>query len=186
MRAMRGGRRAIPDNGVVQDSTEPAPPSAVLSHGGRVLPAVTVDTYNEELRDEDGFVGDRASGRAFRAILEDWRDKLRAAGRGSVRRHADPRDLQVQARQGAGRARSAGGRPGPHRGRGICRRARDRGAPLPAPEELAWHRAHRDRRRLECQPHRRAGDGPRRACCWPAKASRSSCARSPTIPTRPA
>src|SRR5262245_31805162 len=78
---MRGGRRAIPDNGVVQDSTtEPAPPSTVLSHGGRVLPAVTVDTYNEELRDEDGFVGDRASGRAFRAILEDWRDKLRAQG----------------------------------------------------------------------------------------------------------
>ncbi len=52
----------------------------MLSHGGRVLPAVTVDTYNEELRDEEGFVGDRASGRAFRAILEDWRDKLRAQG----------------------------------------------------------------------------------------------------------
>jgi predicted NBD/HSP70 family sugar kinase len=52
----------------------------VLGHGGRVLPAVTVDTYNEELRDQDGFVGDRASGRAFRAILEDWRDKLRAQG----------------------------------------------------------------------------------------------------------
>lgn len=45
-----------------------------------MLPAVIVDTYNEELRDEDGFVGDRASGRAFRAILEDWRDKLRAQG----------------------------------------------------------------------------------------------------------
>ena len=52
----------------------------MLSHGGRVLPAVTVDTYNEELRDEDGFVGDRASGRAFRAILDDWRDKLRGQG----------------------------------------------------------------------------------------------------------
>ncbi len=45
-----------------------------------MLPSVTVDTYNEELRDEDGFVGDRASGRAFRAILEDWREKLRAQG----------------------------------------------------------------------------------------------------------
>jgi len=52
----------------------------VLGHGGRVLPAVTVDAYNEELRDEDGFVGDRASGRAFRAILEDWRDQLRRRG----------------------------------------------------------------------------------------------------------
>ena len=77
---MRGGRRTIPDNGVMTPDTEAASPSPVLSHGGRVLPAVTVDTYNEELRDEDGFVGDRASGRAFRAILEDWRDKLRAQG----------------------------------------------------------------------------------------------------------
>lgn len=45
-------------------------------HGARVLPAVTVDTYNEELRDEEGFVGDRASGRAFRAILDDWRERI--------------------------------------------------------------------------------------------------------------
>lgn len=57
-----------------------APPSPVLAHGGRVLPAVTVDTYNEELRDSEGFVGDRASGRAFRAILEDWRERLRVHG----------------------------------------------------------------------------------------------------------
>src|SRR5260370_33682817 len=52
----------------------------VWARGACALPAVTVDTYNEELRDEDGFVGDRASGRAFRAILEDWREKLRAHG----------------------------------------------------------------------------------------------------------
>ena len=77
---MRGGRRSIPDNGTISDSPETGPPSSVLSHGGRVLSAVTVDTYNEELRDEDGFVGDRASGRAFRAILDDWREKLRAQG----------------------------------------------------------------------------------------------------------
>jgi len=50
----------------------------VLAHGGRVLPAVTVDTYNEELRDEEGFLGDRASRRAFRVILADWRDRLAA------------------------------------------------------------------------------------------------------------
>ncbi len=71
---------AIPDNGTISSDTTGNQPSTVLSHGGRVLPAVTVDTYNEELRDDDGFVGDRASGRAFRAILEDWRDRLRAQG----------------------------------------------------------------------------------------------------------
>lgn len=57
-----------------------SPPPHVLGHGGRVLPAVTVDTYNEELRDAEGFVGDRASGRAFRAILDDWRERLRTKG----------------------------------------------------------------------------------------------------------
>ena len=51
-----------------------------LRTGSRVLPAVTVDTYNEELRDDDGFVGDRASRRAFRAILADWRERLKEHG----------------------------------------------------------------------------------------------------------
>ena len=40
---------------------EPAEAPSVFVHGGRVLPSVTVDTYNEELRDDEGFVGDRAS-----------------------------------------------------------------------------------------------------------------------------
>jgi len=50
------------------------------SHAEATLPSVTIDTYNEELRDEDGFVGDRASGRAFRAILDDWRDRVAQNG----------------------------------------------------------------------------------------------------------
>jgi predicted NBD/HSP70 family sugar kinase len=49
-------------------------------HAEPTLPSVTVDTYNEELRDEDGFVGDRASGRAFRAILDDWRERIAQHG----------------------------------------------------------------------------------------------------------
>src|SRR5215218_9683429 len=55
-------------------------PHTPLAHGSRMLPAVTVDTYNEELRDDDGFVGDRASRRAFRAILADWRERLKEHG----------------------------------------------------------------------------------------------------------
>lgn len=57
------------------DESTQAPP-IMIGHGSRVLPAVTVDTYNEELRDEEGFVGDRASGRAFRAIPDDWRERV--------------------------------------------------------------------------------------------------------------
>ena len=49
-------------------------------HAEQSLPSVTVDTYNEELRDEEGFVGDRASGRAFRAILDDWRERMTQNG----------------------------------------------------------------------------------------------------------
>src|SRR5215813_8963825 len=73
----------MPDEPLEQGDKHPEKddkPASVLAHGGRVLPAVIVDTYNEVLRDEGGFVGDRASGRAFRAILDDWRDKLRAQG----------------------------------------------------------------------------------------------------------
>ena len=76
-RAFAAGEAAISNN--TSETAQAVAPS-VLAHGARVLPNVTVDTYNEKLRDEEGFVGDRASGRAFRAILEDWREKLRALG----------------------------------------------------------------------------------------------------------
>lgn len=52
----------------------------LVRHGAPRLTAVAIDTYNEELRDAEGFVGDRASNRAFRAILEDWRERLRSVG----------------------------------------------------------------------------------------------------------
>lgn len=56
----------------------PAPPLA--AHGMVELPAVSVDTYNAELRDGDGFVGDRASNRAFRGLLDDWRERFSRFG----------------------------------------------------------------------------------------------------------
>ncbi len=56
-------------------ATKPA--HSLAGHGAERLAAVTVDTYNAEMRDADGFLGDRASGRAFRAILEDERERVR-------------------------------------------------------------------------------------------------------------
>src|SRR5687768_13006931 len=56
------------------------PVSSALRHASLQLPAVTIDSYNVELRDKEGFLGDRASNRAFRAILEDWRERLRDNG----------------------------------------------------------------------------------------------------------
>jgi ROK family len=49
-------------------------------HGARLLPSVEVDSYNLELKDDEGFIGDRASRQAFHNILENWRKPLRKMG----------------------------------------------------------------------------------------------------------
>jgi hypothetical protein len=51
--------------------------SAPVIHAALQASTVAVDAYNAELRATDGFAGDRASKRAFDAILDDWRDRLR-------------------------------------------------------------------------------------------------------------
>jgi hypothetical protein len=51
-----------------------------LSHGARRLPHVEVLGYNVELKDEDGFLGDRASKGAFRHFIDEWRKPLRRIG----------------------------------------------------------------------------------------------------------
>ena len=43
------------------------------THGASTLPSVTVDSYNLELEDSDGFIGDKARRDAFREALDDWR-----------------------------------------------------------------------------------------------------------------
>jgi predicted NBD/HSP70 family sugar kinase len=59
-----------------EPATRPAPPR-FQDHGAATLPAVTVDSYNAELRTPEGFLGDRASSRAFKALLDWWRKRLR-------------------------------------------------------------------------------------------------------------
>src|SRR4051812_33221782 len=56
----------------------PAPTIAL--HGCRQLPAGTGDADNPTPPHRDGFLGDRASRGAFRAILDEWRDRVRATG----------------------------------------------------------------------------------------------------------
>lgn len=48
----------------------------VIGHGVAQLASVTVDSYNLELRDRNGFIGDRASKRAFLDKLDDLRGRL--------------------------------------------------------------------------------------------------------------
>jgi len=49
-------------------------------HGDSNLSSVTVDAYNCELEDEEGFVGDRACKSAFHHLIETWRKPMRRAG----------------------------------------------------------------------------------------------------------
>jgi hypothetical protein len=56
-----------------QDIIQPA----LAAHGAARLPAVDVECYNVELKDDEGFVGDRASKGAFREFIEAWRKPLR-------------------------------------------------------------------------------------------------------------
>lgn len=52
----------------------------ITEHGAKLLPSVEVDSYNLEIRDEEGFVGDRASHRAFKSIIDEWREPLKKLG----------------------------------------------------------------------------------------------------------
>ncbi|MCP4617079.1 MAG: ROK family protein [Bradyrhizobium sp.] len=54
--------------------------TGIAGHGASRLPSVDVDSFNIELKDEDGFLGDRASKAAFRKILDGWRKPLRKSG----------------------------------------------------------------------------------------------------------
>jgi predicted NBD/HSP70 family sugar kinase len=49
-------------------------------HGAARLPSVDVDSFNVELKDDEGFVGDRASKGAFRKILDSLRKPLKKNG----------------------------------------------------------------------------------------------------------
>src|SRR6201990_1720027 len=55
--------------------------TGIANHGGGRLPSVDVDTFNIELKDEEGFLGDRASKGAFRKIFDRWRKPLRKSGK---------------------------------------------------------------------------------------------------------
>ncbi|MEZ2126261.1 MULTISPECIES: ROK family protein [unclassified Sinorhizobium] len=54
--------------------------SPQINHGAANLPSVKVDCYNIEIRDRNGFIGDRARTDAFRQKLEDWRQRVRKGG----------------------------------------------------------------------------------------------------------
>ncbi|MCK0198342.1 ROK family protein [Ancylobacter sp. 6x-1] len=53
----------------------------LAGHGSTRLPAVEVDGYNSQLRDEEGFVGDKARRAAFFEGLDTWRELAARKGK---------------------------------------------------------------------------------------------------------
>ena len=101
------------------------------THGAKSLPAVEVDSYNVEIKDDEGFLGDRASRRAFHDILENWRKPLRKLGDDPF--GDTPSDDLSRSKLDAD---AEGGRTGsrrrdPERDRGLRAGARAGGAALP-------------------------------------------------------
>jgi hypothetical protein len=54
-----------------------AAPAPLMGHGELRLPSVIIDSYNVELEDDEGFLGDRANKASFREFVENWRKPLR-------------------------------------------------------------------------------------------------------------
>ena len=132
----------------------------VAAHGATRLPSVEVDSYNVELKDDEGFIGDRASKGAFRDIIENWRKPLRKAGDDPFGDEAseDISKKKLDALLAEGDPEAAGIVQG--RDRGLRPGARARHPALPQAQGWQRHRAHRGRRRLSRQPGRRTGDRP--------------------------
>jgi predicted NBD/HSP70 family sugar kinase len=59
---------------------ELATTTGIARHGATRLPSVDVDSFNIELKDDEGFLGDRASKGAFRKILDGLRKPLKKNG----------------------------------------------------------------------------------------------------------
>jgi hypothetical protein len=53
---------------------------STANHGATRLPAVEVASYNVELKDDEGFIGDRASKGAFRQFIDNWRKPMQELG----------------------------------------------------------------------------------------------------------
>jgi hypothetical protein len=67
-------------HGKAPDRSPSPPANPIAGHGAEQLPSVIVDAYNCEVRDSEGFLGDRANKKAFWALVDDWRKRMREVG----------------------------------------------------------------------------------------------------------
>src|SRR5262249_9805699 len=117
--------------------------------------AVEVLSYNVELKDENGFVGDRASKAAFRQFVDEWRKPLRRIGQDPFGKEDSAKLAKKSSTIYSPRAMPVG-RDRAERDRIFCAGAYRRAAAFPQTERMERRRASRLRRRLFRQSRRRA------------------------------
>lgn len=69
-----------PAGGMSHMAEDTVTTTGIARHGAPRLPSVDVDSFNLELKDDEGFLGDRASKGAFRDILDGLRKPLKKNG----------------------------------------------------------------------------------------------------------
>jgi hypothetical protein len=74
------GSRALGRSFIVRMSKAAAELPQLPAHGALLLPSVEVKSYNVELEDSEGFIGDRASKSAFWEFVDKWRKPLQEMG----------------------------------------------------------------------------------------------------------
>ena len=72
--------------------------TGIARHGATRLPSVEVDSFNIELKDDEGFLGDRASKGAFRKILDSAAQAAEEKRRRSLGQKIHRRDRQERPR----------------------------------------------------------------------------------------
>ena len=95
----------------------------------------------------EGFVGDRASKRAFQAILDDWRERVRKVGEDPLGDTPSEELSKKQLDKVLPKATPEAAGIDPECHRGVLAGVRGGDSPLPAAEGLEEHGAHRGRRR---------------------------------------
>jgi len=107
---------------------------AVPVHGDTRLPSVGVDSYNVEIRDDEGLLGDRITSAAFREVIDHLRKLLRKQGEDPLG-DGPTEDLSKKTPGQAARGRRArNGGSGAERDRGFRPGACAGDPPLSKPE----------------------------------------------------
>jgi non-canonical (house-cleaning) NTP pyrophosphatase len=105
--------------------------AAAIQHGRILLPAVEVVSYNVELKDDEGFIGDRASKGSFREFIENWRTPMRDMGQDPFGEEATAKIAKKRPRRTPRKRGCRSSRRHPERDRIVRARACDCDPPLP-------------------------------------------------------